>query len=457
MTGQQTDQQTDQQTEQPRLELLPAVDIAGGQAVQLVQGVAGSGGSFGDPWEAALRWQERGPSGSTSSTSTPPSGAAATASSSPRSSAGSTCRSSSRAASATPTRSRRRSRPAAAASTSAPRPSRTRTWTASIIAEHGDRVAIGLDVRGTTLAARGWTREGGDLWETLERLDAEGCARYVVTDVNKDGMLQGPNVAAAPRRVRAHRPSRRRERRRLDPRGHRHDPRARRRGGRGSHRRVGPLPRRVHPARGPRRRRRPAHEPVATARDVTTTRPGLRRPGRGRASRSPRTASRATRRAPTPALLAALAAAHDAPGADDARRALMERVAAGPLARAGRRRRRRGRRLRAARRRHPQRHGRRHPDLARRLAGPAVFTSLESLAAWDADGPARAGPAAAAAQAAISEECHVLVVDVASPHATVLRPSMLWALAQERPWVAEPPRRPRRGGGARCRRRPSRR
>ena len=67
-------------------------------------------------------------------------------------------------------------------------------WTASIIAAHGDRVAIGLDVRGTTLAARGWTREGGDLWETLARLDAEGCARYVVTDVNKDGMLQGPNV-----------------------------------------------------------------------------------------------------------------------------------------------------------------------------------------------------------------------------------------------------------------------
>jgi phosphoribosylanthranilate isomerase len=67
-------------------------------------------------------------------------------------------------------------------------------WTGRIIGEHGDRVAIGLDVRGTTLAARGWTRDGGELWETLERLDREGCARYVVTDVNKDGMLQGPNV-----------------------------------------------------------------------------------------------------------------------------------------------------------------------------------------------------------------------------------------------------------------------
>ncbi|HQV92326.1 MAG TPA: HisA/HisF-related TIM barrel protein, partial [Phycicoccus sp.] len=67
-------------------------------------------------------------------------------------------------------------------------------WTARAIAEHGDRIAVGLDVRGTTLAARGWTSEGGDLWETLERLDREGCARYVVTDVNKDGMLQGPNL-----------------------------------------------------------------------------------------------------------------------------------------------------------------------------------------------------------------------------------------------------------------------
>lgn len=67
-------------------------------------------------------------------------------------------------------------------------------WTRQAIADYGDRVAIGLDVRGETLAARGWTREGGNLWETLARLDAEGCSRYVVTDVNKDGMLQGPNL-----------------------------------------------------------------------------------------------------------------------------------------------------------------------------------------------------------------------------------------------------------------------
>jgi phosphoribosylformimino-5-aminoimidazole carboxamide ribonucleotide (ProFAR) isomerase len=67
-------------------------------------------------------------------------------------------------------------------------------WCAAAIAEYGDRVAVGLDVRGRTLAARGWTRDGGDLYEVLERLDGEGCARYVVTDVNKDGMLQGPNL-----------------------------------------------------------------------------------------------------------------------------------------------------------------------------------------------------------------------------------------------------------------------
>jgi phosphoribosylformimino-5-aminoimidazole carboxamide ribotide isomerase/phosphoribosylanthranilate isomerase len=67
-------------------------------------------------------------------------------------------------------------------------------WTASVIARFGERIAVGLDVRGRTLAARGWTKEGGDLFETLTRLDSEGCARYVVTDVNKDGTLQGPNI-----------------------------------------------------------------------------------------------------------------------------------------------------------------------------------------------------------------------------------------------------------------------
>ena len=66
-------------------------------------------------------------------------------------------------------------------------------WTAQVISQYGNRIAVGLDVRGHTLAARGWTKEGGDLFETLERLDRNGCARYVVTDVAKDGTLMGPN------------------------------------------------------------------------------------------------------------------------------------------------------------------------------------------------------------------------------------------------------------------------
>lgn len=68
------------------------------------------------------------------------------------------------------------------------------SWTASVISRFGNQIAVGLDVRGHTLAARGWTRDGGDLFETISRLDRDGCARYVVTDVNKDGTLQGPNL-----------------------------------------------------------------------------------------------------------------------------------------------------------------------------------------------------------------------------------------------------------------------
>ncbi|CAM5295292.1 Imidazole glycerol phosphate synthase subunit HisF [Streptomyces griseorubiginosus] len=67
-------------------------------------------------------------------------------------------------------------------------------WVAKVIAEHGDKIAVGLDVRGTTLKGRGWTSEGGDFYEALERLDKEGCARYVVTDIAKDGTLQGPDL-----------------------------------------------------------------------------------------------------------------------------------------------------------------------------------------------------------------------------------------------------------------------
>lgn len=67
-------------------------------------------------------------------------------------------------------------------------------WTSRVISRYGDQIAVGLDVRGHVLAARGWTQEGGDLFETISRLESDGCARYIVTDVTKDGTLQGPNL-----------------------------------------------------------------------------------------------------------------------------------------------------------------------------------------------------------------------------------------------------------------------
>ncbi|HZJ04206.1 MAG TPA: bifunctional 1-(5-phosphoribosyl)-5-((5-phosphoribosylamino)methylideneamino)imidazole-4-carboxamide isomerase/phosphoribosylanthranilate isomerase PriA [Nocardioidaceae bacterium] len=176
------------------LELLPAVDIADGQAVQLVQGVAGSEKRFGDPVEAALNWQSRGAEwihlvdldaafgrgtnrdllaqivGILDINVEMSGGIRDDDSLEAALSAG--CR---RVNMGT-------------AALEHPQ------WCAAAIAKHGDRIAVGLDVRGRTLAARGWTREGGDLYEVLSRLDAQGCARYVVTDVNRDGMLQGPNI-----------------------------------------------------------------------------------------------------------------------------------------------------------------------------------------------------------------------------------------------------------------------
>jgi phosphoribosylanthranilate isomerase len=68
-------------------------------------------------------------------------------------------------------------------------------WCDRVCATYGDRVAVGLDVRGQTLAARGWTQDGGDLFTVLERLERAGCARYVVTDVRRDGTLTGPNIS----------------------------------------------------------------------------------------------------------------------------------------------------------------------------------------------------------------------------------------------------------------------
>jgi 1-(5-phosphoribosyl)-5-[(5-phosphoribosylamino)methylideneamino] imidazole-4-carboxamide isomerase/N-(5'phosphoribosyl)anthranilate isomerase len=178
----------------PELILLPAVDVADGKAVRLTQGEAGTETNYGDPVDAALEWAKQGADwihlvdldaafgrGSNSAiirrvikqvrgVQVEVSGGirddrsleAALESGASRINLGT-------AALENP------------------------EWAADVIGRYGDVIAVGLDVRGTTLAARGWTQEGGDLWTVLERLEAAGCSRYVVTDVTKDGTLKGPN------------------------------------------------------------------------------------------------------------------------------------------------------------------------------------------------------------------------------------------------------------------------
>jgi phosphoribosyl isomerase A len=176
------------------LTLLPAVDVAGGQAVRLVQGAAGTETSYGDPLAAALAWQSAGAAwihlvdldaafgrGSNAALLAEVVGHLDVA---VELSGG--IRDDSSLAAALATGCARVNVGTAALE----RPD----WVRAIIAEHGERIAVGLDVRGTRLAARGWTREGGDLAQTLARLDGDGCRRFVVTDVTKDGTLTGPNL-----------------------------------------------------------------------------------------------------------------------------------------------------------------------------------------------------------------------------------------------------------------------
>lgn len=176
------------------LTLLPAVDVADGQAVRLVQGAAGTETAYGDPWEAALAWQNDGAEwvhlvdldaafrrGSNAALLADVVGrldVKVELSGGIRDDASLT----------------------AALATGAARVNigtaalEDPQWCDRVVGEYGDRVAIGLDVRGRTLSARGWTRDGGDLFEVLTRLDKAGCARYVVTDIMKDGMMRGPNL-----------------------------------------------------------------------------------------------------------------------------------------------------------------------------------------------------------------------------------------------------------------------
>ncbi|MBA2772953.1 MAG: bifunctional 1-(5-phosphoribosyl)-5-((5-phosphoribosylamino)methylideneamino)imidazole-4-carboxamide isomerase/phosphoribosylanthranilate isomerase PriA [Nocardioidaceae bacterium] len=177
------------------LELLPAVDVSEGKAVQLVQGVAGTERVFGDPVEAALRWQSAGATwvhlvdldaafGRGQNRDLLAEVVRALDIDVEMSGG---IRDDASLESALGTGCRRVNIGTAALEDTA--------WCARVIGDHGDRVAIGLDVRGTTLAARGWTRDGGQLYDVIARLEADGCARYVVTDVNRDGTLQGPNLA----------------------------------------------------------------------------------------------------------------------------------------------------------------------------------------------------------------------------------------------------------------------
>ncbi|RKS84259.1 phosphoribosylformimino-5-aminoimidazole carboxamide ribotide isomerase/phosphoribosylanthranilate isomerase [Motilibacter peucedani] len=176
------------------LVLLPAVDVADGQAVRLVQGAAGSETSYGDPLEAALAWQSAGAQwihlvdldaafgrGSNRELLAEVTGRLDV---SVELSGGIRDDESLRAALAT----------GCARVNLGTAALESPDWVRRAIAEHGDRIAVGLDVRGTTLAARGWVQEGGELFEVLARLDADGCARYVVTDVARDGTLTGPNL-----------------------------------------------------------------------------------------------------------------------------------------------------------------------------------------------------------------------------------------------------------------------
>jgi phosphoribosyl isomerase A len=176
------------------LTLLPAVDVADGAAVRLVRGEAGSETGYGDPREAALAFQRDGAEWIHLVDLDAAFG-----------------RGSNRAVLAEVVAAldieveisggiRDEASLAAALATGASRVNlgtaalESPDWVRTAIGKYGAAIAVGLDVRGTTLAARGWTQEGGDLWETLARLDTDGCARYVVTDVHRDGTLTGPNL-----------------------------------------------------------------------------------------------------------------------------------------------------------------------------------------------------------------------------------------------------------------------
>lgn len=176
------------------LTLLPAVDVANGKAVRLLKGQAGTETDYGDPLDAARDWVEagarwihlvdldaafgRGSNAELLARIVGEVGVKVELSGGIRDDASLT----------------RALEAGAARINLGTAALEDPEWTERVISDHGDLIAVGLDVRGSTLAARGWTKEGGNLWETLERLNAAGCSRYVVTDVTRDGTLTGPNI-----------------------------------------------------------------------------------------------------------------------------------------------------------------------------------------------------------------------------------------------------------------------
>jgi phosphoribosyl isomerase A len=176
------------------LELLPAVDVAGGRAVRLVQGAAGTETSYGEPADAAFAWQAAGASwihlvdldAAFGRGSNAPQLADLIGGLDVKVELSGGIRDAAALRAALATGCTRVVIGTAALEDP--------EWVAKAIAEHGDRIAVGLDVRGTRLAARGWTAAGGELADALDRLEAAGCSRYVVTDIEKDGTLRWPNL-----------------------------------------------------------------------------------------------------------------------------------------------------------------------------------------------------------------------------------------------------------------------
>lgn len=178
-----------------KLELLPAVDVAAGKAVRLTQGEAGSEEDFGHPVDAAKDWINAGAewihlvdldAAFGRGNNRDVIAEVVSASENVKIELSGGIRDDASLDAALALGAKRVNLGTAALENP--------EWTERVIAKYGDQIAVGLDVRGTTLAARGWTKEGGDLFEVLKRLEQAGCARYVVTDVTKDGTLRGPNL-----------------------------------------------------------------------------------------------------------------------------------------------------------------------------------------------------------------------------------------------------------------------